>query len=46
MRCPKCGSENISSIIDTKTHTKGFDGGDACCRILTFWMARDTLWFM
>lgn len=34
MRCPRCGSENISSIIDTKTHTKGFDGGDACCGYL------------
>lgn len=36
MRCPRCGSENISSIIDTKTHTKGFDGGDACCGYLLF----------
>ena len=25
MRCPRCGSENISSIINTNTHTKGFD---------------------
>ena len=23
MRCPRCGSENVSSIVDTKTHTKG-----------------------
>ena len=22
MRCPRCGSETISSIIDTKTHTR------------------------
>ena len=36
MRCPRCGSESISSIIDTKTHTKGFDGGDACCGYLLF----------
>lgn len=46
MKCPRCGSENISSIIDTKTHTKGFDGGDACCRIFTFWLAWNTLWIM
>ena len=36
MRCPNCGSTNISSIVDTKTRTKGFDGGDACCGYLLF----------
>lgn len=36
MRCPKCGSENISSIVNTHTHTKGFDGSDACCGYLIF----------
>ena len=36
MRCPRCGSENISSIINTNTHTKGFDGSDACCGYLLF----------
>lgn len=36
MRCPRCGSENISSIVNTNTHTKGFDGGDACCGYLLF----------
>ncbi len=36
MRCPKCGSENISSIVNTNTHTKGFDGGNACCGYLLF----------
>ena len=34
MKCPKCGSESISSIVDTKTYTKGFDGGCACCGYL------------
>ena len=33
-QCPKCGSESISSIVDTKTYTKGFDGGCACCGYL------------
>ena len=36
MRCPNCGSTNISSITDTHTHTKGFDGCDACCGYLLF----------
>lgn len=36
MRCPKCGSENISSIVNTHSHTKGFDGSDACCGYLLF----------
>ena len=36
MRCPRCGSENISSIVNTDTHTKGFDGGSACCGYLLF----------
>lgn len=36
MRCPKCKSENISSIVNTHTHTKGFDGSDACCGYLIF----------
>ena len=36
MKCPNCGSTNISSITDTHTHTKGFDGGDACCGYLLF----------
>ena len=36
MRCPNCGSTNISSIVDTKTKIKGFDGGDACCGYLLF----------
>ena len=36
MRCPNCGSTNISSIINTNTHTKGFDGSDACCGYLLF----------
>ena len=36
MRCPNCGSESISSIVDTKTNTKGFDGSNACCGYLLF----------
>ena len=36
MKCPNCGSTNISSITDTHTHTKGFDSGDACCGYLLF----------
>ena len=36
MRCPKCGSENISSIMNSHTHSKGFDGGGACCGYLLF----------
>lgn len=36
MRCPNCGSENISSIVNTNTHTKGFDGSNACCGYLLF----------
>lgn len=46
MRCPRCGSENISSIIDTKTHTKGFDGGDACLWLFAIWMAGSIVWLM
>ena len=31
MRCPRCRSESISSIIDTRTHTNRFVRGGACC---------------
>lgn len=46
MQCPRCKSTNISSIVNTNTHTKGFDGGDACCRISTFWMAWNIMWIV
>jgi predicted RNA-binding Zn-ribbon protein involved in translation (DUF1610 family) len=28
MKCPKCGSENISSVSEINTETKGF----GCCK--------------
>lgn len=36
MRCPRCGSNNISSIINTNRYSKGFSGGNACCGYLLF----------
>lgn len=38
MKCPNCSSENISSVIDTHTHTKekDFSGGNACCGYVLF----------
>jgi len=36
MKCPNCGSEDISNIVDTKTETKGFGGGRACCGYVLF----------
>ncbi|MDO4283181.1 MAG: hypothetical protein Q4D02_06040 [Clostridia bacterium] len=36
MICPYCKSNNISSIVDTETKTKGFGGGKACCGYLIF----------
>ena len=36
MKCPKCGSESISSVVDTTTKTKGFDSANACCGYLLF----------
>lgn len=36
MRCPNCGSDSITSIIDKNTTNKNFDGTGACCGILLF----------
>ena len=36
MRCPYCGSNSITSIIDKNTINNNFDSLGACCGILLF----------
>jgi uncharacterized Zn finger protein len=34
MSCPKCGSENVQVVTETKT--KGYSASKGCCGILLF----------
>lgn len=39
MHCPRCGSQNIETLVTSKTKTKGFSGSSACCGyILLGWL--------
>ena len=34
MKCPNCGEDNCHFMTSSKTSTKGFSMGDACCGML------------
>lgn len=36
MRCPNCGSNSITCIVDKNTTSKNFNGFDACCGVILF----------